>query len=199
MAAIAPCFRLRLPSCGPRFESQAHHLRFFQFVLKLWREKNENKQKEAGIRLIFKKPNTVSVSIVGYKAMYIFIDDAYATNKYVMNERMLLRWWKLVSQSIIVFNYLSECWSDNLAAWDFIFWGKLISGAIADNNKTPTTTMLWANWSRKRAHRCFGKWEKREKLFRHIRLNLPLNRNNVNFNLFGLMRAAYSISSVTKC
>ena len=35
VATIAPWFRLRLPSCGPGFESQAHHLRFFQFVLKL--------------------------------------------------------------------------------------------------------------------------------------------------------------------
>ena len=33
----------------PGFESQAHHLRFFQFVLKLYQEKNVNKQKEAGI------------------------------------------------------------------------------------------------------------------------------------------------------
>ena len=47
VAAIAPCFRLRLPSCGPGFESQAHHLHFFQFVLLkllLELEKNENKQ-----------------------------------------------------------------------------------------------------------------------------------------------------------
>ena len=47
-AAIALCFRLRLPSCGPGFESQAHHLHFFQFVLLkllLELEKNENKQK----------------------------------------------------------------------------------------------------------------------------------------------------------
>ena len=29
-AAIAPWFRLCLPSCGPGFESQAHHLRFFK-------------------------------------------------------------------------------------------------------------------------------------------------------------------------
>ena len=52
VAAIAPWFRLRLPSCGPGFESQAHHLRFFQFgLLKLLLEleKNENKRKEAGI------------------------------------------------------------------------------------------------------------------------------------------------------
>ena len=48
-AAIAP---LRLPSCGPGFKSQAHHLHFFQFLLLkllLKLEKNENKQKEAGI------------------------------------------------------------------------------------------------------------------------------------------------------
>ena len=48
VAAIAPWFCLHLPSCGPGFEFQAHHLRFFQFVLKLYREKDENTQKEAG-------------------------------------------------------------------------------------------------------------------------------------------------------
>ena len=32
-AAMAPWFRLCLPSCGPGFESQAHHLRFLQFTL----------------------------------------------------------------------------------------------------------------------------------------------------------------------
>ena len=32
-AAIAQWIRLRLPSCHPRFKSQAHHLRFFQFIL----------------------------------------------------------------------------------------------------------------------------------------------------------------------
>ena len=53
-AAIAPWFRLGLPSCGPGFESQAHHLCFFQFVLlKLYPENNENKQKEAGIGPFF--------------------------------------------------------------------------------------------------------------------------------------------------
>ena len=50
VATIAPWFRLHLPSCGPKFESQAHHLCFFQFVLlKLYQENNENKQKEPGI------------------------------------------------------------------------------------------------------------------------------------------------------
>ena len=50
VVAMAPWFCLRLPSCGPGFESQAHHLCFFQFVLlKLHRENNEIKQKEAGI------------------------------------------------------------------------------------------------------------------------------------------------------
>ena len=56
MAAIAPWFHLRLQSCGPGFEYQAHHLCFFQFVLlKLYRENNENKQKEAGIGPFLKK------------------------------------------------------------------------------------------------------------------------------------------------
>ena len=54
MAAIAPWFCLRLPSRGPGFESQALHLHFFQ-LLKLYRENNENKQKEAGIGPFLKK------------------------------------------------------------------------------------------------------------------------------------------------
>ena len=32
VVAIAPWFRLRLPSCGPGFESQAHQLCFFQLL-----------------------------------------------------------------------------------------------------------------------------------------------------------------------
>ena len=56
VAAIAPWFRLRLPSCGPGFESQAHYLCFFQFILlKLYQENNKNKQKEAGIGPYLKK------------------------------------------------------------------------------------------------------------------------------------------------
>ena len=56
VATIAPWFRLHLPSCSPGFESQAHHLRIFQFVLlKMYRENNENKQKEAGIGPFLKK------------------------------------------------------------------------------------------------------------------------------------------------
>ena len=56
VAALAPWFRLRLPSCGPGFKSQALHLCFFQFVLlKLYRVNNENKQKEAGIGPFFFK------------------------------------------------------------------------------------------------------------------------------------------------
>ena len=43
MAAIAPWFRLHLPSCGPGFISQAHNLRFFQSVIELWCEKDECK------------------------------------------------------------------------------------------------------------------------------------------------------------
>ena len=46
-AAIAQWIRLHLPSCRPGFESQAHHLCFFNLYLsfELECEKNENKQK----------------------------------------------------------------------------------------------------------------------------------------------------------
>ena len=56
-AAIAQWIRLSLPTYYPGFESQAHHLRFLQFIkfklytchFKLDCEKNENTQKEAAI------------------------------------------------------------------------------------------------------------------------------------------------------
>ena len=58
VATIALWFCLRLPSCGPWFESQAHHLRFFQFViLKVYLENNEKNKKEARIGPFLKKPN----------------------------------------------------------------------------------------------------------------------------------------------
>ena len=34
-STIDPRFCLRLPSCCPGFESQAHHLRFYQFIFEL--------------------------------------------------------------------------------------------------------------------------------------------------------------------
>ena len=34
-AAIAWWIRRHLQACCPRFESQAHHLRFFQFILNI--------------------------------------------------------------------------------------------------------------------------------------------------------------------
>ena len=46
-AVIAQWIHLCLPSCGPGFEYQAHHLRFFHFVIELSSEQDENQQKEA--------------------------------------------------------------------------------------------------------------------------------------------------------
>ena len=55
----APWFRLCLPSCGPGFESQAHHLRFFSIcIIEIVMKSNENKQKEAMIGP-FKKISTL--------------------------------------------------------------------------------------------------------------------------------------------
>ena len=49
-AAIAQWIRLRLPSFCPGFESQAHHLCFYQFKFKLCHvEKTKISRKEAGI------------------------------------------------------------------------------------------------------------------------------------------------------
>ena len=52
-AAIAQWICLSLPSLRPGFESQAHHLCFFQFILFKFYichlECGKNKQKEAGI------------------------------------------------------------------------------------------------------------------------------------------------------
>ena len=52
-AAIAKWIRLRLPSCGPGFESQAHHTHFYNQVLcnicHGIEKKDEMKQKRPGL------------------------------------------------------------------------------------------------------------------------------------------------------
>ena len=53
---IVQWIRLCLQSCHPGFESQAHHLHFYQIKFELFHvEKTKNKQKEAGIGPFFKK------------------------------------------------------------------------------------------------------------------------------------------------
>ena len=55
-AAIAQWIRLSLPSYYPVFESQTHHVRFYQFKFDLWRfEKAEINRKAAGIGPFKKK------------------------------------------------------------------------------------------------------------------------------------------------
>ena len=41
-AVIGQWIHLCLPSCGAGFEYQAHNLRFFQFLIELWSEQDEN-------------------------------------------------------------------------------------------------------------------------------------------------------------
>ena len=63
-ATIAQWIRLRIQSCHPGFESQAHHLSFYQFVFELCLvEKTKTKQKEAVIGTFLKN----SLSFVGAK------------------------------------------------------------------------------------------------------------------------------------
>ena len=47
LASQPPRPRGRLTSCGPGFEYQAQHL--FQFIIQMWRGKDENKQKRPGL------------------------------------------------------------------------------------------------------------------------------------------------------
>ena len=55
--AKAQWISLRPQSCAPGFESQAKTSMFFQFVTVFWCEKDDDKQKEAGIGLYVKKSN----------------------------------------------------------------------------------------------------------------------------------------------
>ena len=72
VAAIAPWFCLRLPSCGPG------HTSFFQFVLGLCWEKKENKQKEAGIGPFFLKKKQMHT-------LSIWTRDTYVEHKLKMS------------------------------------------------------------------------------------------------------------------
>ena len=55
-AAIAQWIRLCLPICHPRFESHAHHLCFYQFILNLCHvEKTKVCKKRAGLSHLFIK------------------------------------------------------------------------------------------------------------------------------------------------
>ena len=79
VAAIAPWFCLRLPSYGPGFESQAHHICFFQFVLlKLYWDETKINKKRPGLAH-FKKNNASSMhhflnSIVKIKSKSLFLN-----------------------------------------------------------------------------------------------------------------------------
>ena len=59
-AAVAHWIRLSIPLCGPRFESQAHHLRLFHsrilyYVCHCVEKRTKIKQKEAVIGPYLKK------------------------------------------------------------------------------------------------------------------------------------------------
>ena len=65
MAAIAPWFCLRLPSCGRGFKSQAHHLNFFNLYYWNCNEKRTKiNKKRPG--LAHKKTNRYRISITSF-------------------------------------------------------------------------------------------------------------------------------------
>ena len=83
-AAIAPWLCLRLPSCGPGFESQAHHLCFFMLKLKLyccWNKKRTKiNEKEAGIGPYFKKTTTAYHLGQWYNSPYLLLLKSSMSN-----------------------------------------------------------------------------------------------------------------------
>ena len=65
-AAIAPCYRLCPQSCGRTFESQAHHIRFFNLNYLNCKEKRKKiNNKEAGIGPFFKNKTFYYPPILG--------------------------------------------------------------------------------------------------------------------------------------
>ena len=77
-ANIAPWFRLRIPIYVLGFESQAHHLQFFQFILlKLWlkcQKRTKINEKEDGIGPHFKKE---------YAIYLLYMYDAQSNDQHI--------------------------------------------------------------------------------------------------------------------
>ena len=61
-ATIAHCICLRIPTCCPGFESQAHHLCFLQFILELCHVEKTKINKEEDRINPFKKQNIFDLS-----------------------------------------------------------------------------------------------------------------------------------------
>ena len=61
-----------LTSCHPGFESHAHNLRFFQFIF-VSCGKDENKQKEAGSGIFFKKNHYLEKESLNHSRVFAFL------------------------------------------------------------------------------------------------------------------------------
>ena len=72
-AAIAQWIRLRLPSCRPGFESQAHHLCFHQFIKKLCNvEKTKINKKRPRLAHFFLKKVAVFYFTTQLNSLYLY-------------------------------------------------------------------------------------------------------------------------------
>ena len=125
VAAMAPWFCLHLPFCGPEFESQAHHLRFFQFVLlKLYQENNENKQKEAGICPFFLKKNLklsgcsalincLLIILAHVKQIILHWWSSLGSGHSILYLVSRLQWWSLMTASSTSASWPTSTWTSS--------------------------------------------------------------------------------------
>ena len=143
MAAIAPWFCLRLPSCGPGFESQAHHLSFFQFVLKLLREKNKNKQRRGmdwPIFIIITDPLRVTTELQFVERYpHLFLNLMFfCIFKYLSLKSVFNGWEHIVSVSLnhtredlhLSWEFPSQLWKRRVAS---IAVSRTAGGVTGDN------------------------------------------------------------------
>ena len=93
VAAIAPWFCLRLPSCGPGFESQAHHLCFFNLYYWNCNEKiMKINKKEAGIGPFLKYRAAWLMMLCGHHTLTCPIYCMFVWERWDEQE-LMVEWW----------------------------------------------------------------------------------------------------------
>ena len=87
VAAIVQWIRLCLPSCSPRFESQAYHLRFYQFIFELcYVEKTKISKKRCRDWPIFIKKLKIFLFIFLFLERFFLANASYRSLAIIVTE-----------------------------------------------------------------------------------------------------------------
>ena len=71
-AAIAQLIRLRLPTCGPRFNPQAQLLHFFNLYLNCDEKRTQLNKERPGLAYFFLKKNKEAYKVSEYSLANVF-------------------------------------------------------------------------------------------------------------------------------